>query len=472
MNSTTKKIKVPNMRNEKTSKMPKAFKYYLYALIFAVVLGITIASIKYFVTDKVQRSASVNIEFVYDGAAYNLTPSGDTFSIDAIKNESLISKVLEAHNLSGKYTPEQIIASMELTGLYPEDVLELIKGFDSLYDFSGSRSVSLNDYYPTTYNIKLYDSFDTSISDTDLEKLVEDIAEAYKDFFISEYVYIIDTTAFNEVLILDDYDYFQRIKILKMKINEIKKFSQEMFELDSSFLYNGLSFNDLVLKCNSIENDYISNTEANIITNVITTSEERLRNQYEYEITLLEIEKEYKQNNLKELNDLIDSYQTDSVLYIGSGDSLVKIDSNSKLTYESLVDNKRELSDELIEINSEINRYTMYLEKLGKNTTSSDDFSKNASFVINQINDKVEDILSTFKTMLEEYNSTIISDDSIIINDLKYNGAKLISGSFIVAIIKSTGPIFIIAMCICCIHAALSAISKFRREQFQKTNNA
>ena len=68
MNSTTKKIKVPNMRNEKTSKMPKAFKYYLYALVFAVVLGITIASIKYFVTDKVQRSASVNIEFVYDGA--------------------------------------------------------------------------------------------------------------------------------------------------------------------------------------------------------------------------------------------------------------------------------------------------------------------------------------------------------------------------------------------------------------------
>ena len=41
-------------------------------------------------------------------------------------------------------------------------------------------------YYPTIYNIKLYDGFDSSISDDNLKKLVDTIAKTYKDY-LNEY---------------------------------------------------------------------------------------------------------------------------------------------------------------------------------------------------------------------------------------------------------------------------------------------
>ena len=462
MSAKSKKEKVSDMRNEKKGTLPKAFKYYLCFLAIAVVTGIIIASIKFFGTEKTQRSASISIEFAYEGAAYSLTPTKDHFSMDEIKENSFIPQFLSENGLSNKYTPEQLIQSIEINGLYPHDVISLIKGFNSLYDFSESRTVSINDYYPTAYTIKLYDDFDNTISDSDLKKLVQKLAEAYKKYFISEYVYKFDTTSFDKILVLDDFDYLQRIKIITLRIDEIKKYAREMSNIDSSFNSNGMNFNDIILKCNSIVNDYINSIEAFIIANSITISEERLRNQYNYEIRLLENEKKYKETSLKELNALIDAYPTDNILYISSGDSLVKIDSNSKQTYERLIDEKRTISDDLISINTELEKYTMYLNAL-TTTTASDLLITNISNSISEIDKKVDDVAQSFFAIIKDYNNTIVNEDSILLDTAKYNGAKLLSGSFIIALIKSIGPLFIIVMSICCIHAALNAIKKHKK---------
>lgn len=459
--------KVSNMKNDKTQKTPARFKYYICSLICAVIIGITIACIKYFGTEKVQRSASVDIEFAYEGAAYNLTPSGELFSLDAIKGDRLLAEVLKKEGLSGKYTPELISSNMEVSGYRPDDVIDRIKAFDSLYNFSESRAVVLNDYYPTVYNIKLYDGFDTGISDDNLKKLVNSIANEYKQFFINEYSYILDTSNINKTLVLDDYDFFQRIKILNMRLSEIKSYAKELNSLNSAFRYDDMSFNDIILKCNSIENDYLNSIEASVITNVVTVSSERLLNQYEYEITLLENEKKYKEKNLEELNALIDSYQTDGILYIGSGDSLVKIDSNSKQTYERLIDEKREISDSLIDINTQIDKYKVYIKALEGYSTAqaaNDTIADSTAEIITEIDKKIKALEDTFIEMLHEFNDTIINEDSVIINNLRTNGAKLLSGGFIVAVIKSTAPIFIIVMCICCIHALLCALKKQKQK--------
>ena len=432
--------------------------------------GIIIASVKYFVTDKVQRSASINIEFAYEGAAYNLTPTKKHFSMEEIKEKDFITIFLEESGLSNKYTPEQIISSIEINGLYPSDVIGTIRGFNSLYDFSESRIVSIDDYYPTAFSIKLYDDFDKSISDTDLKKFVQNLAESYKKYFINEYVYKIDTSEFDQILVIDDFDYLQRIKIITMKINNLKKYAAEMSATEPSFNHNGLNFNDIILKCNSIENDYLNSTEAFIITNSVTISEERLRNQYRYEIRLLENEKKYKENNLKELNALIDSYPTDNILYISSGDSLVKIDSNSKQTYEQLINEKREISNELIDIDTELERYDMYLKALNTtaaNTTAANTTAANTTSIITGISEKVNAVSQTFSELLQAYNETIVNESSVLLATPRYNGARLLSGGFIVAIIKATGPLAIIVLCICCIHAALYAIKAHKKQRVQ-----
>ncbi len=175
----------------------------------------------------------------------------------------------------------------------------------------------------------------------------------------------------------------------------------------------------------------------------------------------MENEKKYKETSLNELNALIDAYPTDSILYISSGDSLVKIDSNSKQTYERLIDEKRSISDDLISINTELEKYNMYLNAL--TNTSGNVTQSNITNSISEIDRKVNDVMQTFFAMLKEYNNTRVNEDSVLLDTAKYNGAKLLSGSFIIALIKSIGPLFIIVMSICCIHAALSAIKKHKK---------
>lgn len=463
MSTSAKENKAFTMKNEKAYKMPARFIYYISSLLVVVVIGIIIAGIKYFNTAKIQRSASIDIEFTYEGAANNRTPSGDIFSIDAIKGKKLISEVLEKEGLYDKYTPELISSNMEVTGCRPDNVIDQIKAYDSLYNFSESRTILINEYYPTVYNIKLYDCFDTSISDADLKNLVAAIANAYKEYFIKEYDYILYPSSLNNLIVLDDYDFFQRIKILKIQLGTIRNYAQELYTLNSSFRNDGMSFKDIILKCNSIENDYITSTEASIITNVVTVSSERLLNQYEYEITLLENEKKHKEKNLEELNSLIDSYQIDGILYIGSGDSLVKIESNSKQTYEYLIDAKREISDDLIEIYSEIDKYRGYIKSLG--TTANTKATNSVTTSISETEKRMKEVKDTFLELLNAYNASIINEDSIVINKPSYSGAKLLSVGFIVQIIKSTGPLLIIVMCICCVHAFLCAVKKQRKPE-------
>lgn len=463
MSSSSKKTKVSTMKNDKTSKIPARFKYYFYFLLGAIIIGIIIAGIKYFVTERAQRSASVNIEFSYEGAADHLTPNGETFSIDDIKGSFLLSEVLNAEGLSSKYTPESISMNLEVTGNLPSDVIEQIKGFDSLYDFAESRTVSFNNYYPTIYTIKLYDRFDTSISDDDLKKLVNAIAIAYKDYFIKEYAYNMDTSTLDNILVLDNYDYFQRIKLLKMEIAQLKSYAAELYSKYPTFRSNGLSFLDIQSKYTSIENDYIKGIEAYVITDVITISKARLHNQYEYEIALLENEKKHATNNLEDLDALINQYQTDGILYIGSGDSLVKIDNNSKKTYESLINEKRVLTETLIDLDAELDKYEMYLERLDSaatNTTTSNAAATSTAATITEIAKKIKSLESTFEVMLKEFNDTIINEDTVTIGTPRYNGAKILSGGFIVTIIKCVGPLFVIVMCVCCIHALLCALKK------------
>ena len=351
---------------------------------------------------------------------------------------------------------------MVVNGSYPSDVINQIKDYDSLYDFSESRAVSISDYYPTIYSIALYDEFDTSISKNDLKKLVNAIAEQYKKYFTNEYIYAFDMEPYDNLMVLEDYDYSQQVKILKFRLELLKTYADEMYKEDAAFRYNGKSFNDVSLKCKEIENDTLGSAEATIMMDVLTTSVAKLRNQYEYEIKLLENEKSFKTVNLEELNKLIENYQMDGTLYIPSGDSLVKVDSNSKETYEKLVDKKRELSEDLVEIESEIARYNTYLNDL--KTKSSSSASQAFLDELKAINEKVLEQESYFSDMMADYNSTLIQDDALTISSTRFTGSDLLSASFIVMVIKCVAPLCIIVLILCGIHGFICESKKYKKE--------
>ena len=456
-------MKTGNVKKSGKDGKSSRFLKYLACLVIAGVIGIIIASVKFFGTERSDRYSTATLEFTYDGAARNLTPSGQRFSIKAITGDEVLNAALASLNLSDKYTAETLRKSLVVRGSYPEDVIGKIKGYDSLFDFSSSREISLQDYYPTRYSIILYDDFDKNISDATMNSIVKAVADTYKTYFIKEYAYSFDMGRYDTLLALGDYDYGQQIKVLRQRLNMIEKYSSEMYTVNSIFNLDGQSFNDIYLKCRDITNDSLSKLEAMVTINALTTSSSRLRNQYEYEIQLLNNELEYKKINLDELDGLIENYPMDDILYITSGDSMVKVDSNSSQTYEELITQKRDISDRIVEINTEIKEYEQYLNDLTAAATQPAHDKDTVEDEIRDIDLKIAAIESSFKDMLSAFNDSIIPADSVIVGKEKNYSAKLLSGGFIVTAVKCAGPFCMLVLIFCGIHSFLFELREYKK---------
>ncbi len=456
----TETKKTPDNKKQTKSNIKK----YILLVVAVGIIGIIIAAVKYFGKDKIKRNSAISIEFTYDGAAQNLTPSGEQFSISGLTDDKIIAEALSIEGLSDKYTTDAIRNSMTVSGQYPSDVINQIKDYDSLYDFSESRIVTLNDYYPTVYSITLYDDFDANILDSAMNKLLSTIVECYKKYFINNYIYAYDSTGFENLMELDKYDLSQRVKVLNYRMNMIEKYAGEMYELNTNFKSKGMSFNDLLLKSRTLRNDSLSNVEATVMTDVLTNSAERLKNQYEYEIKLLENEKTYKISALEDIVALIDKYEMDADLYIAANESMVKVDSNSQKTYEELTDKKREISERLVNIDSDIEKYWSYLEDLNKasyNPYTSKSKNEEISNKLIKIDEKLKDIETIFIEMMEAYNRTIIDEDSVAISTARTYSATIFSASFVAMIVRSAGPLCIIMFLACAFHAAWNERKKY-----------
>ena len=453
---TTKPVK-------KRSAAAKRYLRYLSLIIIAGIIGVVIALVKYFGPDKIKRNSSVTIQFTYDGAAKNQTPTGEKFSIDGIKSDQVLNDAIASVGLASKYTADALRSSIVVKGQYPADVIDKIKDFNSLYNFGESRDVSINNYYPTTYSIVLYDDFDPSVSSSDMEKLIKAIGETYRNYFINNYIYSYNPEKIQEMLVLDNYDFAYRIRIIKLHLQEIKNYASEMYEKDKAFRSGTQSFNDIVIKCRNLENDSIGNIEAAVMTDVLSVSAARLRNQYEYEIKILENEKSHKNANLEELNGLIDSYELDGIMYLGSGDAMVKVDRNSKETYEKLVDMKKELTERIVEIDSEIEKYKSFITDMDAASLSTEAKKTLVSGQIQNAYDKTVEIEKLFSDMIADYNATLVAEESVNVKENRFVSGKIFSTGFIAMAVKCAAPLCIIVMIICSFHAFLVERKKYAK---------
>lgn len=447
----------------KRSAAAKRYLRYLSLIVIAGIIGVIIALVKYFGPDKIKRNSSVTIQFTYDGAAKNQTPTGEKFSIDGIKSDQVLNDAIASVGLASKYTADALRSSIVVKGQYPADVIDKIKDFNSLYNFGESRDVSINNYYPTTYSIVLYDDFDPSVSSSDMEKLIKAIGETYRNYFINNYIYSYNPEKIQEMLVLDNYDFAYRIRIIKLHLQEIKNYASEMYEKDKAFRSGSQSFNDIVIKCRNLENDSIGNIEAAVMTDVLSVSAARLRNQYEYEIKILENEKAYKNANLEELDGLIDSYELDGIMYLGSGDAMVKVDRNSKETYEKLVDMKKELTERIVEIDSEIEKYKSFITDMDAASLSTEAKKTLISGQIQNAYDKTVEIEKLFSDMVADYNATLVAEESVDVKENRFVSGKIFSAGFILMAVKCAAPLCIIVMIICSFHAFLVERRKYAK---------
>ena len=473
------------------------FRNTLLVLIVCAILGIGLSVVLFLSDSNSSTYASANIQFSFDGAASGVAPNGYRFDINNIFSEEVIDQALKDSGMSDRYTATEIHDQLLIRGDYPKDINEQMMNYDSVLDFSANRALSLASYHPTLFEIDLYNDFDKTIARTDLEKLLNQIMISAKQYFTKVYAVSMESTSIEYNL--SDYDYTHQLTMLSRAMNRTLVHAQALYKDAPLFLYNGCNFNDIAIRLENLFNNDIDRLNANIIMSAVTKDADRLLMQYQYELVNLSIELDKQNECLTNLDKLINSYQKNEILYLASGESFTKIDGNSSETYDALVAQRKSVADDITEINRQIDLYTLQMNDLiqyngslaatvqtdaQKSEDTADDESEtsveSAIAVNNQISDEVaaqriadmeaniafiseqyQKILTDFAELIQNYNAEILNDSTVQIINGRYRTKDLISGEFIVKLIKTAGPICAVGFIVCLV---LIIISR-RKEQ-------
>lgn len=320
-----------------------------------------IASIVSFYKVPTTPHVSARVQFAFDGAADGIGPNGYAFDANEIASETVLANALKASSLSDRYTPEQVRASLVIAGVFPDDIVSQTMSYESLMNFTPNRTLNVDTFHPTLFDVSLYNSFDRNISAKDLQKLLDNILISYRDYCATIYAHIIK----NELIFtLENYDYPQQLEILEQRLRVIAAYASEMYDANPAFRKNDMGFSDIVVRLNSLIDNDINRLNARITINALTKDSERLLTQYQFEIRDLENQYNKHAEQLAKLDALIESYQKNEIIYISDGENLTKIDGNSSETYDRLVALRQSVSDRNSQIRSQIATYKIKLDDL------------------------------------------------------------------------------------------------------------
>ena len=356
---------------------------YCVVMLSCILIGI-IVTLAVFFKDSGRVSAVSSILFTFEGAAEGHTPDGEEFDIRMLAEDAILEAALEACNMKEKYTPEQLRSSLYIRGDYPENIAGEILSFESLFDYEASKTFTHDGFHATSYTVALYNDFDKSISKKQLEQLLSAVMTTYGNTFKTQY-----GKTWNSDLLgldLDDYDYIQQLTILKDQLEQAAGFAEELYQKEPGVITGGESFNDICIRMRNLADNEIPRLQAMVVMGGLSRDAERLLIQYEYEIEDLCIRLKHQSNRLKEVEQLLASYEKNDILYISSGEELTRIDGNSSQTYDALVAEKREVADRITDIRSDISERLLSMKDiLDDDEVYSEYFDKVYAVLVEQV---------------------------------------------------------------------------------------
>ncbi len=493
----------------------------LIILIVCAIIGLSVTCYKFFgQPDPTYASASIQLSF--DGAAQGILPNGSKYDAGDLTSDEILNAALEGAGMTGVYTPEQLRNSINVTPSYPTDILEQVVSYESLLNFTANRKLTIGDYHPTTFGVELKNDFDKSISQGKLEEMLKQIMTVYQAHVIRIGSNALDS----EDAILNNYtayDYPQQLEILSNHLALVAENADEMYAKDATFRLNGVGFNDISVQLNNLITNNISQLNAEITMNALTKDTARLLTQYQFEIRDLNNQLEKQNQRLAKIDDLTKSYEKNEIIYLSTADSLTKIDGNSSVTYDKLVEERKVVTDLIAELRSRISTYTLRMNDLmGKTaeektpvvpeetaeagtpaeegtaeteaaetgtsetetTEAETELTKKeieeAAAQAEELNkqrvaklekniaalkEKTDAVIAEYQKMLDAYNAAKLNDVSVRIYNFQYKTPKVLSGAFIKAVVKEAGPFGLIGICVCLMMVFIAKRRKARAEK-------
>ena len=423
-----------------------------------------------------RTGVSSSIEFSFDGAAEGLAPNGVRYDLSGFTSDEVLDAALEEAGLADKYTAEDLRGNIVVAGVYPKDIVEQMTGYESLLTGDASK-VTVSDYHATMYTVTLYNDFDKNISRGDLEKLLTAIMGNFRTRF--EKTYSVFLAEDQLLASLSDYDYPQRLEILESAATRGQGFAEEMAQKHPDFRVDGKGFADIAARYSSLKSTDLERLNGLVIMNALSVDQERITAQYENRIEILQIRLKEKEQEAKDVESLVASYNKDDILYVSTSAALQKVGGNSAETYDALITSRQEIAASISETNAELSEVKMKLSDIRggeskaeepKDTESdkeeteetaetetaaavSEEERETQKAVVDKGIDnalaKLNAITEDFAEFLQAYSAREMNDSTVAVTAVKYNAPKLLSGAFIKKDIKTAGPICVLGFIVC-----------------------
>ena len=452
----------------------KNHRIRLFALVLIVCLiaGLGLSFFR-FKNAHYRTCAYSKIQFSFDGAASGIAPNGEMLDINDLRSDAVIGEALASAGMEGRYTVDQIRDQMEIKGNYPADINEQLMNYESLLDFSANRGLSLSSFHPTLFTVSLYNDFDESISRADLEKLLQCVMASYEAYFNKVYSINLGSTEISYDL--SEYDYPQQLTILSHFMEQSLGYAEQLYDKAPTFIHNGISFNHIYVRLNNLIDNDVASLNANITMSAAAKDTSRLLTLYQYEIRSLSNKLEKQNECLKNLDNLIASYDKNEIIYLSTADSLTKIDGNSSETYDALVSMRKDVSDGITQIIVKRDQYYLLLNDLMKGSSEQDltavsltelsqeelesivlPTDKDTEQKRNALNASIELLVEKYRAVMDDFsklvaafNTQLINESSLQIVGKGYSAPKLVSGAFASTVVKTAGPVFCVGLMIC-----------------------
>lgn len=400
---------------------------YRYLIAIAVCLGVFAGLLMIGIGQMAGNSsyAEAVLTFQYEGIEEGLDPNGAAFDINKLKSPAVIEAALTDLGISGVEV-ETIRENIAIRGVIPEDAIERITVLQEMAEKDVSNYEKILDvtYFPSQYVVSLYQSRGMSSEET--REILNAILESYKSYFMDTYANTAVLTVAGNLVEYQDYDYGESVDMIQSQINMMQDYVTERRDQAPDFRSadTGLSFGDIVTALETIKSIDIANLASYIDNNTLTKDRQRQIEYYTYKIRDDTMTLAQLQVQLKTVQDTLDSYQKDPVVIVSSQESTQEIGQTNEY-YDSLVQRKLELSEQIAETNTRLNDTYTKLDKINNSTEQSTEAEYKKA---DEMLDRITATLSEWSGLIEEttqeyYTTTLFSNAVIIAVPAQYKAA-------------------------------------------------
>ena len=429
-----------------------------------------------------RTSASSSIQFSFNGAAEGLAPNGYRFDLSGFTSEEVLSAALADAGLADRYTADQIRDNLLITGAYPENIIEQMTGYESLLTGDAGR-ISVKDYHATYYTVTLYNDFDRNISRANLEKLLKNVMAEFRTYFEKTYMFFLGTD--NLLESLSEYDYPQQLEVLESAVSRHETFAGQMAEEHPEFLVKGEGFADIAVQYRILRTSDLERLSGIVTMNALSQDQDRITDQYENRIKILEIRLRELNQRAKDMDSLISRYNKDDIIYVSTAGTLQQVGGNSTETYDSLVQSYHAVEASISSLNKELIQVQQKLadiqgedaaqtEKTAETaaTSETDEAAAEQIAVVSEeereahrkvVEDnisatkaKLDAITERFAAVLKAFFEKEMDDSTLAVSEVQYESPKLLSGEFAKKVIEVAGPICAVGFIACLVGIIIS----------------